>query len=158
MPYDVIDFCVIKNTWFLLYRGFFVIFLSSSSESIETKQRLWPFSVNIRLTDSVVFRKSNGTKSEILVLFLWLMTHMTKQLYFKFYVDIFGKLMSIKMQKEVRTLLVMDEQQNYLNVNDAIWHHWVKLSIFPWKIWSQCTVFWCFITFKNGIMSDLSVL
>ena len=48
------------------------------------------------------------------------MTHMTKQLYFKFYVDIFGKLMSIKMQKELRTLLVMDEQQNSVNVNDAI--------------------------------------
>ena len=48
------------------------------------------------------------------------MTHVTKQLYFKFYVDIFGKLMSIKMQKELRTLLVMDEQQNSVNVNDAI--------------------------------------
>ena len=48
------------------------------------------------------------------------MTNVTKQLYFKFYVDIFGKLMSIKMQKELRTLLVMDEQQNSVNVNDAI--------------------------------------
>ena len=57
--------------------------------------------------------------------------------------DIFGKLMSIKMQKEVRTLLVMDEQQNSVNVNDAI---------------SLCTVFWCFISFKNGVMSDLKVL
>ena len=56
----------------------------------------------------VVSKKPNGTKSEILVLFLWIMT---KQLYFKFYVDIFGKLMSIKMQKEVSTLLVMMSYQ-----------------------------------------------
>ena len=140
MPHDgVIDFWIIKNTWFLLCGGVFVIFVSISRESMETKQRLWPFS--IRLTDSVVFRKPNGTKSEILVLFLWLMTHMAKQLYFNFCVDIFGKLTSIKMQKEVRTLLVTDEQQNSLNVNDAIWHHWVKLHIFPQKILSLCTVF-----------------
>ena len=132
IPYGVFDFWIIKSTWFLLYGGVFVIFVSSSHESMETKQRLWPFSANIHLVDSVVFRKPNRTKSWMLVLFLWLMTHMTKQLYFKFYVDIFGKLMSIKMQKELRTLLVMDEQQNSVNVNDAIWHHhWVKLCIFP---------------------------
>ena len=132
IPYGVFDFWIIKSTWFLLYGGVFVIFVSSSHESMETKQRLRPFSANIHLVDSVVFRKPNRTKSWMLVLFLWLMTHVTKQLYFKFYVDIFGKLMSIKMQKELRTLLVMDEQQNSVNVNDAIWHHhWVKLCIFP---------------------------
>ena len=105
IPYGVFDFWIIKSTWFLLYGGVFVIFVSSSHESMETKQRLRPFSANIHLVDSVVFRKPNRTKSWMLVLFLWLMTHVTKQLYFKFYVDIFGKLMSIKMQKELRTLL-----------------------------------------------------
>ena len=38
------------------------------------------------------------------------------------------------MEKEFRILLVMDEQQNSLNVNDAIWDHCVKLCIFPLKI------------------------
>ena len=141
MPYGVIDFWITKSTWFLLFRGVFLIFALSSRESMETKQRLRPFSANICLTDSVFCRKPNGTKSEILVLFLWLITHITKQLYFKFYVDIFGKLMSLNMQKEVRTLLVMGERKNSLNVTDAIWNHWVKLWIFPLKIWSLCTVF-----------------
>ena len=45
--------------------------------------------------------------------------------------DIFGKLMSLNMQKEVRTLLVMGERQNSLNVSDTIRNHWVKLWIFP---------------------------